>query len=163
MAELRKSYLLDEWVLIAAERQKRPLDFRAKGTGKKLPRLDRKCFFCPGNEHTTPPEISRIGGKKWNVRGFPNKFAAVSQTTAKVESPLFFHKLPAIGRHEVIVESPRHDLSLKGLTVNEHVLVLQAYKDRFNALSKEKGTKEVNIFKNYGEGSGASLANIDFL
>jgi UDPglucose--hexose-1-phosphate uridylyltransferase len=55
--ELRKSYVLNRWVIINTERAKRPQDFK-----KERPKVKEEgpCPFCPGNEKMTPPEISRI-------------------------------------------------------------------------------------------------------
>ena len=51
MPELRKDPVIGRWVIISAERGKRPSDF--------LVELERKkggfCPFCEGNEDKTPP------------------------------------------------------------------------------------------------------------
>ena len=64
MIELRKDYILNRWSYIAADRGKRVKQF------KKSTAVDNssKCFFCPGNENLTPPEIGRIeDSKNWKV------------------------------------------------------------------------------------------------
>ncbi len=70
MPELRKDAITDRWVIIATERGKRPHDFVVE------PEVTRGgfCPFCPGNEHTTPPEI--LAFKEVGVKGFraqPNR------------------------------------------------------------------------------------------
>src|SRR3989344_7734418 len=107
--EYRKDYVLDRWVIITANRGKRPQEFVRKHE-KKEPEAEGACFFCPGNEHLTPPEISRVGDGHggWLARCFPNKFDAVSRRYPK-----------AYGSHEVIVETPRHGVRLSELRAPE--------------------------------------------
>ena len=58
--ELRKDYLLDRWVIIAEKRSKRPRQFEKSKIKEGI------CDFCPGNEHLTPKEISRVEEQgKW--------------------------------------------------------------------------------------------------
>ena len=62
--ELRKDYILDRWVYIATNRSKRPKEFRKE---EKLEK-EKICFFCPGNEELTPPEIGRVEKNgKWII------------------------------------------------------------------------------------------------
>ncbi len=153
--ELRKDYVLERWVYYSPERGRRPKEF-----------LDSKnenhqsCFFCPGMESQTPPEIGRTGDKDWKIRWFDNKFAAVSQTgnVKTVKSGLFTHAA-AYGKHEVIVESPRHDIQLWDLSENEILELLQVYKKRIVELHKRKNISYVMIFKNHGANGGTSLAH----
>ncbi len=145
--EYRKDYLLDRWVIITANRGKRPKEFVRKTKAKKH---EDGCVFCAGNEHLTPPEISRIGDGKggWLVRCFPNKFNAVDL------------KFPrAYGTHEVIVETPEHDKRLAELSVLGIERVLRMYLQRIKALSRLKRIKYVSIFKNEGANAGASIAH----
>ncbi len=162
MPELRKDLLFDKWALFAEERKKRPNDFKKnKKEDENLPKLDENCPFCPGNEDLTPAEIDRVEeAGHWVVRCFPNKFAAVhfdEKLEEKQEN--FFYSKKAIGKHEVIVESPIHNQSLGSLSVERISQILEMYQKRFTELMSIKGTKEVNIFKNFGQGSGASLAH----
>ena len=85
MPELRRHYFLEEYCIIAAERKKRPSDFRI---AKAVPGDEKTCPFCPGNEEMTPPCVAvytdqgvisegpeRSPG--WQLRVFPNVFAAM--------------------------------------------------------------------------------------
>jgi UDPglucose--hexose-1-phosphate uridylyltransferase len=62
-----------------------------------------------------------------------------------------------IGAHEVIIETPRHDLTLATLPTRSVEDVLWAYRDRILDLKKDPRFKYVLIFKNHGDGAGASL------
>ncbi len=153
MNELRKDYLLDRWVIIARDRGKRPTDFVQK-TGVEEPGT---CFFCPGNEHMTPPEIDRVEENgKWIIRCFPNKFPATTTEFGEIEES-FLTKQPAYGKHEVIAETPNHNEHLNELSVEHIVKVLDMYSSRISEIRKDKRIRYVMIFKNQGSVAGASL------
>jgi UDPglucose--hexose-1-phosphate uridylyltransferase len=61
------------------------------------------------------------------------------------------------GFHEVIVESPRHNQTLPELDAPHAALLMQAYRDRYRALSRETHVKMIIIFKNNGMAAGTSL------
>jgi len=157
--ELRKDYILERYVIISDERAKRPSKFK-KETPQK--RENRTCFFCPGNEHTTPPEIGRIGDDNgWSMRWFPNKFAAVfdkGDPNIKTDSK-YFTSSSNYGFHEVIVETDDHSKQLVDLEENQIKDLLKIYSGRIKELSAKEGIKYVSIFKNHGKDAGTSLAH----
>ena len=171
--ELRKDYLLDRWVVVAAARKRRPTDFVKKDRREKA----GVCPLCPGNEHMTPPAVlvyvPSNGGirrerdqngprhKNWLVRCVPNLYPAFTpssrQEKARVkESPVLVR---AIGHHEVLVESPRHDEHPGVARIPQLVHVIDAYLDRLNELSAKPYVKYVSIFRNHGLEAGASLSH----
>jgi UDPglucose--hexose-1-phosphate uridylyltransferase len=106
-----------------------------------------KCFFCPGNEGLTPPEIARVEKEgKWEVRCFPNKFPAFSSDSRK-----------AYGRHEVIVETPDHQKTLSELTEEQLFDYLSLVAARMREAKKDARLKYTCVFKNEGKAAGASL------
>lgn len=135
--ELRKDYCLDRYVIIAKERNMRPQEFKHAESPKGK---DKKCYFCPGNEKTTPPEISRVTGENgnWKIRVFPNKF-------------------PAAKHHEVIVETPVHGTEISTLPAKHLAEVFRVFSERIKKLEKEKEIRYVLVFKNFGGAAGASL------
>ncbi|MEW6328923.1 MAG: galactose-1-phosphate uridylyltransferase [Candidatus Micrarchaeota archaeon] len=148
--ELRKDPLFERYAIIAEARGKRPTDFALKRAPCES-KPEGICYFCPGNEHLTPPEISRItekGKKGWIVRCFPNKFPAVSRDSPR-----------AYGYHEIIVETNKHGATLSELSTPHIKKVLDMYASRVLALHKDKKIKYVLIFKNEGEEGGASLSH----
>ena len=183
-SEVRKNpAVLTERVIIASERAKRPSDFqKEKRIIKPAP-----CFFCPGNEHQTPPEILsyRYNGTEanhdgWWVRVVPNKFPAfdlIESIKKRVDGP--YESYPARGIHEVVITkyhdvdfgNPAFDIEYN--LTRESVWALFARKQDLALLLKDKsspafegldtGEKEgallkyVLAFKNHGAGAGASL------
>ncbi|MEA1925478.1 MAG: galactose-1-phosphate uridylyltransferase [Candidatus Altiarchaeota archaeon] len=155
MNQLRKDYLMNKWVIIAKERGKRPGDFRYEEKKDVI----KKCFFCPGNEHKTPPEIGRVEKNgEWIIRCFPNKFPATTEKKKILDKGLL-KGMAAYGRHEVIVETPIHGEELGNLEVEHIAKVLKMYARRLVELKKDPGIEYVSIFKNRGNTAGASLAH----
>ena len=154
MNEIRKDYILERYVIIATDRAKRPAQF----IKQKQKTTKGTCFFCPGNEHLTPPEIDRIEkNNKWLIRCFPNKFAATTtKGNPKIKTKGLVHA-DAFGKHEVISETPNHKQQLSDLPIIHIKLVLEMYTRRLLNLSKIDGIKFVSIFKNKGKEAGASL------
>ena len=156
MNQLRKDYILDKWVIIARERAKRPSDFIQREKTKDSAKL---CFFCPGNEKTTPPEIERVEEDgRWIIRCFPNKYPATTEKKDCIEEGPSAN-MAAYGRHEVIVETPEHDRELGDLDVKHISRVLLMYSRRLVELKSMEGIEYVSIFKNRGKKAGASLAH----
>ncbi|MFH1722292.1 MAG: galactose-1-phosphate uridylyltransferase [Candidatus Altiarchaeota archaeon] len=155
MNELRKDYLLDRWVIVACDRGKRPTDFATASEGSE----DKVCFFCPGNEHMTPPEISRIEEDgKWIIRVFPNKFPAVD-TSAGESFKDFLEMVPVYGLHEVVAETNDHAKTLSDMPVDHLVKVFDVYMERIKELEKDPKSKYVSVFKNHKKIAGASLSH----
>ncbi|MDH5526810.1 MAG: galactose-1-phosphate uridylyltransferase [Nitrospirota bacterium] len=156
MPEFRQDPVTSRWVIIASERGRRPTDFETPP-----PRSENAfCPLCPGNEHTTPPEILRVktddGG--WDLRVIPNKFPVLG-----VEGDLdrmgdgMYDRMNGLGAHEVIIESPEHNTPLGYLSVERISRLIQAYHERYVDLKRDFRFRYVLIFKNQGEAAGASL------
>ena len=114
--------------------------------------------FAEGNEDRTPPEVYAVrpnGGPPntpgWTVRVVPNLYPALSasvpvdelaDTTAEGEpAPKpgananrdLFWSTPAIGAHEVVINSPRSVISLGQLTVDEVAAAMDVWRERMLA------------------------------
>ena len=155
MNVIRKDYILDRWVYYAVSRKQRPHEFK-----QQTKALESKiCFFCPGNESLTPPEIGRLEYKgKWRMRWFPNKFAAIEKKgNPKIKAKGLFLEGCAYGIHEIIVETNHHKSQLWDLPTAHIKDWLEVIKVRLNELNKNKGIKYVSVFKNYGIEAGTSL------
>ena len=160
-SELRKDPLSQRWVIIAAERAKRPTDFEGDAWGEP-PAFDP---FAPGNEDKTPPEIAsyRKAGTQpnkpgWRVRVVPNKYPAL-----QIEGGLdkrgegIYDSMKGVGAHEVIIDTPENAPSFTGSS-DEHVQdILWMYRDRLVDLSRDKRLKYGMLFKNVGRAAGATV------
>lgn len=155
--EIRKDYALKRRVIIASNRGKRPEDFKKQARVKAV--RNGKCSFCPGSEYLTPPEISRVVEEgEWIIRCFPNKYPATHNSRARKKTG-FLNSVPALGRHEVIVETPKHDGSVSELPVGHIIKLLDVYQERISALNSLKRVGYTLVFKNVGATAGASLAH----
>ncbi len=170
--EIRKDYLLDRWVIIASERAKRPTDFFTKSS-EKIETKTENCPFCPGNEKMTPPAVllylPKNGGirkekdqngerrKDWLVRCIPNLYPALtSRKSVALSSNESLRRMDGVGAHEVIIESPSHNEHPDRAPLKQVELVVQAYLDRLESLSK---WEYVSIFRNHRKEAGASLSH----
>jgi UDPglucose--hexose-1-phosphate uridylyltransferase len=165
MPEYRQNPLTREWVILSGERQTRPSEF----LDQPARRENATCPFCLGNEHETPEELARYSetgrsAKSWSVRVVPNKYPAVngagsssSAEAAACNEDCLFRTVPALGEHEVIIESPRHVVSLTDLTPAETDLLFLAYRDRIAFHRAAGKAKYVQAFKNVGPLAGASM------
>lgn len=155
MGIIRKDYILDRWVYYATSRKKRPQEFK-----KIIVKEDsKKCFFCPSNEHLTPPEIGRLEYKgSWKIRWFLNKFPAVEKKgNAGIKSKKFLSDGNAYGIHEIVVETQHHKSQLADLPIQQIKEILEVCRLRIKELSKAKNIKYVEVFKNHGKDAGTSL------
>lgn len=163
MSELRKDPVVDRWVIISKERGRRPSDFATTEPVYS----GSFCPFCPGNEDIVPPEIlayrepgSKPNGPGWRLRVVPNKFPAVTENVDldKRGDGIYDH-MNGMGVHEVIIETPEHDVTLASMPVNGVEDVLWAYRERLLALSRDPRLQSVIIFKNHGLVAGASVSH----
>jgi UDPglucose--hexose-1-phosphate uridylyltransferase len=161
MPELRRDPVSGRWVIISVERGKRPSDFPVRYHTKR----GGFCAFCEGNEYTTPPEVyairpdgSRPNTPGWTLRVVPNKFPALSMDgeTWRVAEGIY-DKMNGVGAHEVIIETPDHNMTLSDLPLKGVEDVLVAFYKRISELEKDERLKYVLIFKNEGDAAGASL------
>jgi UDPglucose--hexose-1-phosphate uridylyltransferase len=161
MPELRHDPIQKRWVIIASERGRRPDDFPRPESAP----AGGFCPFCPGNEAKTPPEITAIGypgrmpnSPGWQVRVVPNKFPAL-----RIEGELerkglgVLDRMNGVGAHEVIIETPNHDLGMADMSVEDLKRVLWMYRERLSDLLRDFRLKYILIFKNCGAAAGASL------
>jgi UDPglucose--hexose-1-phosphate uridylyltransferase len=144
--------LADEWVLVSAERTRRPwLGGREAPPPQALPAYDPECYLCPGN--------ARAGGTRNpgydSTFVFTNDFAALrpDMPADRFESGLLLAESEA-GTCRVICFSPRHDLALGRMAGGDVRRVVDVWADQ----SAELGDTYpwVQVFENRGAAMGAS-------
>jgi len=161
MPEIRRNLVTGEWVIIATERARRPEDFR-RGVVKRPTRPhDPSCPFCPGNEDRTPAATHILPGDapgSWRVRAVANKFAALRpEGEPDRHGDGYTLAMNGVGRHEVIVETPLHNLPLSLRPPSAVADVVRTWRDRMQELYADPRVEHVIVFKNYGESAGTSL------
>lgn len=146
--EIRKSYLLNKYVIITPGRAKRPRDIKEQ----TIVTRNDSCPFCPENINKKNI-VDQINNNPWQVLSIHNIFPAVSLDNKK-----------APGKQEVIIDTPKHNKDLGGLSVAKIKLVLEMYVKRTSKIAKikDKNGKSLDYilcFKNQGSKSGASIAH----
>lgn len=160
MPELRQNLATKEWVIIASERARRPEEFVKKEEKRITPEFVEKCPFCPGNEAMTPSDIFSIKDENgWRIRVIPNKFAALISGIENSKPHLsgLSRHMSGFGYHEVIIETPKHNLTTALLDVSYVKDIIISYRERYLELSRDKRVHLIIIFKNHGEAAGTSL------
>jgi UDPglucose--hexose-1-phosphate uridylyltransferase len=165
MPELRQDPATKQWVIIATERAKRPHDFMKIKLPDSLPEYQPNCPFCPGNEKMTPPETTAYrsegpsNGPGWRVRVVPNKFSALvpEGSLSRKEEQVIFRKMDGVGKHEVIIETPQHNLHLPLMEDKQVEEIMLVYRERYLALREDPRFKLIIIFRNHGSHAGTSL------
>ncbi len=161
--QIRQNPVTGRWVIYAPGRGDRPKDFENSGVAEpdKLPSHDPDCPFCPGNEDDLPAiidQVAGIDGGMWQTRVVPNKFPVLhpeADTTRRQRGP--FLAMDGYGKHEVIIESPRHDQDIGTMPVGAVRQVIDTYHRRYMALMHEHGNMLALIFRNHGARAGTSL------
>ena len=129
--------------------------------------VDPDCPFCEGNEGKTPGELAAFGpperppnAQGWYVRTITNKFPTVAAEPVPPDDRDEHGSLerhPAVGHHEVVIESPHHSPSLAFLPSEQVVRVVRMCRDRVRFLSGLPHVGSVTLFENTGPESGGSL------
>eukprot|EP00250_Pteridium_aquilinum_P022988 c26009_g1_i1 orf=162-1211(+) len=173
MSELRKDPVLGKWVVLSEARGKRPSDFK-QDLQPSQPRRSA-CAFCQGHEHETGAELfafrqgSLVGAPDWRVRVVKNIYPAVSmESLASFDEPAAkdeheeegpFHRcrIPGTGSHEVVIETPLHDVKFTSLSDCNVEEILSCFRHRICELRGNGHFKYVQVFKNQGKAAGASM------
>ncbi len=166
--EIRKNIVTREWAIIARGRGARPSDMARAVVAEALPpEHDPACPFCPGGEQNTPPEVFALrngraasNGPDWKVRVVPNKFAALRPDGSdQPHATGIFPWRDGFGAHEVIIETPRHDLDLWEMSEEQVGYVLEAIRQRYIAYEAGGRLPYVLVFRNHGARAGTSLVH----
>ncbi|MDO4569342.1 MAG: UDP-glucose--hexose-1-phosphate uridylyltransferase [Planctomycetia bacterium] len=148
--------LRGEWLLVSPHRGKRPWNGDvSKEDSEVKPAYDPKCYLCPGN--------ARAGGEIVNPKYestfvFKNDFSALfddgtPQTSVEFADGLF--RVQGVkGECRVICFSPRHDLTLPKMSVEEIRGVVDLWASQTEELSQKY--RWVQIFENKGQEMGCS-------
>jgi UDPglucose--hexose-1-phosphate uridylyltransferase len=147
--------LTREWVLVSPQRTQRPWQGQVEPTPSEssVP-FDSNCYLCPGN--------ARAGGVRnphyTNTFVFDNDFAALRPDTPQGElrEGELLRAQSEAGRCRVVCFSPRHDLTLARMSVDEIKTVVGIWCEEFSKLSAQPNIHSIQIFENRGAMMGCS-------
>lgn len=162
--ELRRDPILGRWIIIDTSRPRLPDELERDEHPLENPGTNT-CQFCPGNESMTPPEILayREAGAEANRPGWWVRVFASKNPVLRVEGEPeraavgMYDMHRGVGAHEVIVETPDHNVEFSDLTDSQLEKVFWAYRDRIHDLHKDHRLRYVLIFKNKGFAAGATV------
>src|SRR5580692_1655461 len=151
----RLNVLTGEWVLVSPHRAERPWQGQIETPPEsREPAYDPSCYLCPGNV--------RAGGERNPAYSstfvFDNDYPAIRPEPVQEEisqSDLLVSQAER-GICRVGCFSPRHDLTLSGMTQTEIVAVIEMWRHQFADLGKHNFISYVQIFENHGAMMGAS-------
>jgi UDPglucose--hexose-1-phosphate uridylyltransferase len=165
LPQYRKDIILDEWVIIATERAKRPENFREEKI-KVENKQGAVCPFDSGNEQMTPPEVLRVDsngnevtdGSLWQIRIVPNKFPALIEHAEPLSRQYgIYMMMEGFGKHDVVIHSPQHITNISELDQAQVRLLVEVYIKRLLEIKKDTRIESVIIMLNQGKEAGASL------
>ena len=172
MPELRIDPLTGLKTIVAGDRASRP---GGGFSAEPLPAVDPESDpFLEGHEDRTPPEVYALRDSGsgpdtpgWQVRVVPNLYPALEATGHRPQAtedidplasgrgePGFFAAQPAVGGHEVIVNSPRPVTSLRQLSPEEVETAFGVWRER---MAFHSNSPYVHVSLNEGRDAGASL------
>ncbi|KAJ2453914.1 galactose-1-phosphate uridyl transferase [Coemansia sp. RSA 2336] len=161
----RYNPLTQTWVLCSPHRGKRPwLGQTEEDKNEQRPWYDPQCYLCPGNKRAT-------GAQNENYQTtyvFPNDYPAVhsdqppctpndlAQVAGSDAASDLFRVESVRGQCKVVCFSPRHDLTLAELTVEEIKQIVHAWQHIYKEMSADPTIEYVQLFENKGSMMGCS-------
>ncbi len=144
-----------EWVIVAAHRNSRPWQ------GEMVPGLEPPppahapdCYLCPGNLRISGARNPDYSG----IYVFDNDHPCVGPAAPlELPAPLApYRNRPAQGLSRVVCFTPRHDLTLAQLGIDQFVSLLQTLQEQYRELAARNGIAHVLVFENKGAVVGVS-------
>jgi UDPglucose--hexose-1-phosphate uridylyltransferase len=143
-SELRKDYFLNKYVVIVPRRSKRIETLKEQ----VILAPAKTCPFCPQSpiKQETIKVYRTKDERPWSVWVIKNKFPVTEEKNQK-----FY------GRHEVVIETVKHNKEFAQFSVGKISQILKVYADRVKAISQDKKIEYILVFKNDGGLAGASI------
>ncbi|MDO5725557.1 MAG: galactose-1-phosphate uridylyltransferase [Tissierellia bacterium] len=138
MAELRYNPLLGDWVMVSADRSKRP---------------DMPKDFCPFD-----PGSGKVP-EDYDVLKYDNDFPILSQNPPKPDDvgSEFYKTKESYGKCDVILYSPDHNAHLYEQSIEHIEKLVRLWKERFIELKKDQKIKYIFPFENRGKEVGTTM------
>jgi UDPglucose--hexose-1-phosphate uridylyltransferase len=145
-----------EWILVSPHRMQRPWQGKVEAApATQLPIYDPGCYLCPGNLRANGARNPHYTG----VHVFDNDFSALLPGTRPLAGAehRFLRQEAVRGICRVLCFSPRHDLTLALMSLEEIRRVVELWADQLGELGRRY--RWIEIFENRGEIMGCSNAH----
>jgi UDPglucose--hexose-1-phosphate uridylyltransferase len=144
--ELRKDPITRSWVVIGQPKS------------EAIPR--EGCPFCPPQADSGPAILSVPSEGPWQVRVLPHAgplYELEGEVGRRADG--IYDRMGAVGAHEIVVETPDHELKMSHLSDAQIDMVLKVYGQRILDLKRDMRFKYVTISKDQGPLSGTDWAH----
>ncbi len=158
MPEIRRDIFSGSLVYVAEERNNRPSDFKLFTTEFSNEEYSTKCPFCKGNEGMAADTIYELkdGNGDWDIKIIKNLYPALTEDSVNLKTDNFFISSPGFGFHDVIIDTPLHNLQLHDFDQEKLFTIFKTISWRYEGLMKEDCVNHIQVFKNTGLSGGAS-------
>jgi UDPglucose--hexose-1-phosphate uridylyltransferase len=153
--EQRWHPLREEWVIVAAHRNDRPwVGETVSGQARKIPEYVADCPLCPGNTRVSGVKNPEYTG----VFVFDNDMPCVGPKAPQnlEPAPGIYRNARAEGVARVVCYTPRHDMTLAELELDQVVALLSTWQEQYRDLAARPEVNHVLMFENKGEVVGVS-------
>jgi UDPglucose--hexose-1-phosphate uridylyltransferase len=147
--------LREEWVIVAAHRQDRPWSgATVSHEPEKIPDYVSDCYLCPGNTRVS----GKVNPPYSRTFVFDNDHPSVSLEAPTELAPAtgIYRNQPARGIARVVCYSPKHNLTLSELELDDVENLLHVWQQQYDELGSRPEISHVLIFENKGEAVGVS-------
>ncbi len=151
----RYNPLNDSWVLVSPHRSKRPWQGQIEKNIPNLrPEYDPSCYLCPGNKRASDD----VNPPYTETYSFVNDFSALMEQVpeGEIHEGNIFKAEAQRGICKVICFSPRHDLTIPEMEVNDIRKVMDLWVEEYKDLGSLTFINYVQIFENKGQIMGCS-------
>ena len=179
VGQFRMNAATGDWVCFNTSRAGRPNQFEPFIEHPKtttLPTYVDTCPFC--NEDLTGPSLLTLEDPDreahWGTRVVANKYPSVASIRGKISPEMMARGLghirqefrnskvlnksfPAVGDHEVVIETPFHNRILSRDKPQRTERLIQAWLQRATHMRQKVSTRQILYFKNQGATGGASI------
>lgn len=161
--QFRRDPISGRWTIIVQDKVQMK-EFNLNQLTRKTKKRNeghKDCRFCQGHERQTASEIFAIRNNSsakddsgWSVRVIPEQ-AHMLQIYGELNNRGvgMYDVLDGIGAHEIVIESPDHDVHISNMEEKQIEDVLRVYRERILDLKRDVRFRYVLLHKNYGDGS----------
>ncbi len=145
--QLRKDPVTQSWVIQEEEGDDTRLEFA-------------QCPLCPGQEAVCHRDVYvyPYGQPQWQVRVIPHLRPVYRiEGDAQRRGDGMYDKMRNLGAHEIVIETPSHQLIPSRQSDETVAQVLRAYVSRITDLKKDIRFRHVTVFRNQGTTAGQDL------